>query len=368
MLVHRIALVIAFFSHSVLAQSQNMSCQWAVIGAGPAGIAMVGALLDHGVKEKEIVWIDPTFQVGDLGALYQNVPSNTMVRSFRKFFLACRAFDIKARAHQFELFKRDDGRRCPLKEVVDPLLHATQKIKRRVNVVQGTVNNVARECDVFVLTAGDCVIRAKKVVLAIGAHPKQLQHRGLCQISMNDALDKQKLRELVCPDDIVAVFGVSHSGMLVLKNLSELGVKKIVSFAKKPLCYAVVQGAFYINAYTGLKGVAAQWARDFFEKNLPNNLVKFFNASGQEIEQELAGCTKVIYAIGFERNAIGGLPDELLQNYDTKTGVIAPNLFGVGIAFPRVVRDFSGEQVQAIGIWEFLRQARQIARFGGQTS
>ena len=36
-----------------------MTYAWAVIGAGPAGIAAVGKLLDHGVADKDIVWIDP---------------------------------------------------------------------------------------------------------------------------------------------------------------------------------------------------------------------------------------------------------------------------------------------------------------------
>ena len=35
-----------------------MSYAWTVIGAGPAGIAAVGRLLDHGIAPEEIAWVD----------------------------------------------------------------------------------------------------------------------------------------------------------------------------------------------------------------------------------------------------------------------------------------------------------------------
>ena len=57
-------------SHSQLAYS------WAVIGAGPAGIISVGQLLEHGVSDYEILWIDPEFSPGRMGKYYGKVPSN----------------------------------------------------------------------------------------------------------------------------------------------------------------------------------------------------------------------------------------------------------------------------------------------------
>ena len=48
-----------------------MSFEWAVIGAGPAGI-----------KPQHIAWIAPYFKVGDFGALWKKVESNTPVSDF----------------------------------------------------------------------------------------------------------------------------------------------------------------------------------------------------------------------------------------------------------------------------------------------
>ena len=46
-----------------------MTYAWTVIGAGPAGIAAVGKLLDHGIAGEDIAWIDPAFAAGDIGDL-----------------------------------------------------------------------------------------------------------------------------------------------------------------------------------------------------------------------------------------------------------------------------------------------------------
>jgi malic enzyme len=56
--------------------------EWVVVGAGPAGIATVGVLLDLGIDPQGIVWLDPEFNVGRMGAYYQNVPGNSRVAEF----------------------------------------------------------------------------------------------------------------------------------------------------------------------------------------------------------------------------------------------------------------------------------------------
>ena len=58
---------------------------WTVIGAGPAGIATVGKLLDSGIDAKQLLWIDPDFQVGEFGKLWSGVSSNTKANLFTKF-------------------------------------------------------------------------------------------------------------------------------------------------------------------------------------------------------------------------------------------------------------------------------------------
>ena len=58
-------------------QVQNL-----VVGAGPAGYAVVSTLLDAG--SQPIAWVDPQFRSGRL-ASYLDVPSNTEAKLFEKF-------------------------------------------------------------------------------------------------------------------------------------------------------------------------------------------------------------------------------------------------------------------------------------------
>ena len=75
---------------------------WTVIGAGPAGIAAVGRLLDHGIAPEEIAWIDPEFSAGDLGGKWRAVPGNTHVASFLDYLTASPSFRFSEAPH-FEL-------------------------------------------------------------------------------------------------------------------------------------------------------------------------------------------------------------------------------------------------------------------------
>lgn len=53
-----------------------------VVGAGPAGYAVVSTLLDAG--SKPTLWVDPAFESGRLSS-YLDVPSNTKTKLFAKF-------------------------------------------------------------------------------------------------------------------------------------------------------------------------------------------------------------------------------------------------------------------------------------------
>ena len=86
---------------------------WAVIGAGPAGIAAVGRLLDHGVAGSDIAWIDPDFAVGDLGTKWRAVPGNTHVSLFLDYLNASPSFRFGEAPH-FELTDIDPGQTCLL--------------------------------------------------------------------------------------------------------------------------------------------------------------------------------------------------------------------------------------------------------------
>ena len=96
-----------------------MTYVWTVIGAGPAGIAAVGKLLDHGIAGKDIAWIDPAFAAGDIGAKWRSVSSNTQVGLFLSYLNGADAFRFSA-APPMPLTEIDPDETCALALVADP--------------------------------------------------------------------------------------------------------------------------------------------------------------------------------------------------------------------------------------------------------
>jgi cation diffusion facilitator CzcD-associated flavoprotein CzcO len=52
--------------------SPPQKCAAIVVGAGPAGLAVVGNLLEKQLGK--IVWVDPCFQAGRVHSKYREVP------------------------------------------------------------------------------------------------------------------------------------------------------------------------------------------------------------------------------------------------------------------------------------------------------
>ena len=104
---------------------------WMVIGAGPAGIAAVGKLLDQGIPAQQIGWMDPHFTVGDLGRKWGEVPSNTQVLLFNRYLENCKAFQYGSQSKKFPLESLDPQDTCQLKKVAEPLQmgHRTPQTK-----------------------------------------------------------------------------------------------------------------------------------------------------------------------------------------------------------------------------------------------
>lgn len=53
--------------------SPPLKCAAVVVGAGPAGLAVVGNLMERQLAGK-IAWIDPYFQAGRVNRQYREVP------------------------------------------------------------------------------------------------------------------------------------------------------------------------------------------------------------------------------------------------------------------------------------------------------
>lgn len=337
--------------------------QWAVIGAGPAGIAALGKLIDAGVSPKEIAWIDPEFKVGDLGTQWRNVSSNTKVDLFIKFLEGINAFNYSQypeRFKKYELHALDPNQTCLLKHAADPLQWVSHQLKPKVYAIQARVLKLKMHDRHWQLTLdlnNHSTLQSKNVILAIGAEPKVMPS-SISIIPLAEALDKTRLEKWVDHSDTVAVFGASHSAIIVIRLLLELGVKQVINFYRSPLRYAVYMDNWILFDNTGLKGETAQWAREYIDGQMPKNLTRVWS-NDENQHAYLPLCSKSVQAIGFNSRkiTIEGLPE---ISYNDRSGIIAPGLFGFGIAFPETTVDPFGNLESSVGLWKFLNYLNRI--------
>lgn len=325
---------------------------WAIIGAGPAGIAAIGKLIDNGIDPNKIAWFDPTFQVGDFSAHWSKVSSNTPVDLFIKFLQECRSYNYE-KSPDFAIKNIDLDQTCFLDLMVKPLQWVTHQLQKQVYTVEGKVTRLKLYDRNWEITLNDSTFLAKNVMLAIGAEPKSLSFDNVEEISLYNALDPDSLSMACNPLDTVAVFGSSHSAIIIIKTLIEqCNIKKIINFYKSPLRYAVFLDNWVLFDDTGLKGKTAEWARNNIDGKLPAKLERVI-ANDQNIKLFMPQCNKAIYATGFKKRIIHIDGIENLQ-YNEHSGIIAPGLFGLGIAFPEKKIDRYGSTEYRVGLWKFM--------------
>ena len=336
----------------------NITFSWAVIGAGPAGIAAIGKLIDAGIDPKKIVWIDPAFNVGDFGTRWRKVSSNTRVGLFTQFFANCRSFQYES-SPDFEIKKIAPTETCLLSLAADPLQWITQQLQHTVLTRQGKIQQLKLHNRCWHLQMSDASLQAKSVILATGAEPQSLFYPGIEEITLDIALDPDKLAQACNKEDTVAVFGSSHSALLIMKTLIEMcDLKKVINFYLSPLRYAVYYDDWILFDNTGLKGNAALWARQYIDGQWPAQLERVIS-NEEHIRKTLPLCTKAIYATGFKKRIIPieGMPT---LTYNDRNGIIAPGLFGLGIAFPEAKMDHYGILEHRVGLWKFMEYLNSI--------
>lgn len=327
---------------------------FAVIGAGPAGIATVGKLIDSGIEPQKICWIDPSFSVGDFGGLWQDVSSNTSVALFEKFYTNAAAFQYATRPQAFAIEQLEQKNTCLLALAAEPLRFITDNLRSAVVSIQDKVIHIKSAQGGWELHLQDnAPVLSERVVLALGAEPKSLSYDNITEVPLTVALNKEALKNNVNEHDTIAVFGSSHSAIIIVRDLLALGVKQVINFYQAPLRYAVPFSDWTLFDDTGLKGETARWARANLHGKLPDNLQRHL-VNDENLAQYLPACNKGVYPVGFKRRS---LPVEGLAldfSYNAHCGVIAPGLFGIGIAFPEAKYDRFNNLEYRVGLWKFM--------------
>ena len=332
------------------------SFKWAVIGAGPAGIAAGGRLLDDGILAEEIAWIDPYFAAGDLGRKWRAVSSNTKVSLFLSFLNSSTAFRF-AEGSGFAIEEVEPEETCPLGLVADPLVWISQHLCSRVKHFETTATALTKTKRRWTIETEEHEIASENVILAVGATSKKLSfpdlNPHLDEIPLEVVLDPERLAELQLAESTVAVFGSSHSSMIALPNLLAGPVRKVVNFYRSPLSYAIYLQDWILFDDTGLKGHAAAWARENIEGVYPERLERCW-VGGPDFQERLQACDRVVYTVGFERRRLPETRQWGPLDYNATNGIVAPGLFGLGIAFPQYATDPLGYGQYRVGLQKFM--------------
>lgn len=334
--------------------------QWLVIGGGVAGLASIGVLHDLGVPYDDMRWVDSDFNIGRIGQLYSTVPANNITQKFIDFINACSTFRECNAPSLKELEDQDPNLFPELGIIVPALQDITEHLRKNIQSYQGWLKDLHFENDVWCAQVNTTHIKARHVILATGSHPRELAYENVSVLPLDYALNKATLATYVTDESTIGIIGGSHSGILVMKYLYELNVKKIINLYRSPIVYTFDAGGWTANAYNGLKGVTAQWAREVLEgPNPPANIIRAFN-NEENRNLYLPQCEKVIYSVGYEPNPLPLSPQHQNLGYDDKTGVIAPRLFGIGVAFPEYYCDPNGNLDHRVGLTSFMDYAQRI--------
>jgi hypothetical protein len=303
----------------------------AIIGFGISGMVVYLELLKNGVNPSNILIIDRDFSGGDLSTLWYSINSNTVWKQ------------VKDALNSYELCN----------EVLPKFNNADDSITSLIElpkILRTSVNNSIKESEIRTTFASSLTYSSESkkwsietpigvfvvdsVFLCYGGEPKTLDIPTRC-IPLSIALNKDSLKKHVEPGATYAVFGISHSGTLVLKNLVDCGAKAVGIYKTlKPFQYA------RDSLHGGIKQESAQIADDIIASKYPDISLVQYNDIGQVLRtiQKADAC---VCAIGFQPREIPVMVDNnkmSTRKYSPQTSKIdnCPNLYGFGMAFPGV--------------------------------
>jgi len=376
-----------------------------VVGAGPAGIATVGTLLETLPRYAgRIVWIDPKFDAGKI-ARYSEVPSNTKAGLFLDYAHAVEPFraicaSAKHRPNPVTtIADMPQHETCSLSYAGDMLrfltrgLHQHERVEPRLGYLKTTnwdaaspTLRLAYQPAQKLLAAEEGSLASPMVVFCTGSSPRTIAlpsnppllplETALTPSLLGATLDRTRNLQ-------VGVIGSSHSAVLVLMNLARLAQSthphlRVRWFSRSPTFkYAEQRDGWTLYDNTGLKGIAAHFARaelegDRLATSDAGKVVQRIDCGGSaEAEKQALGawaprCDYVVQAIGFDAdpvpvdNSVKLVFDHETGAFGDSTGMPVRGLFGAGIAFPERTTDPVGNTEHAVGFWKFMRFLKRV--------
>ncbi|OJJ71568.1 hypothetical protein ASPBRDRAFT_151965 [Aspergillus brasiliensis CBS 101740] len=400
--------------------AQPQKCAAVVVGAGPAGLAVVGNLLEKQLGGK-IAWVDPLFQGGRINQRYRERQgarrgtllltgsvgsfSNTKVCYFQAYATAVQPFRTVIENTRIPnpfttMAKLDQNKTCHLHHAIDVVRALTDGVTKmeRVLPCRGVVTaaNLAEKTATWTVrirlqdSQDEVEVLTPRLVVCTGSSPTEVS------ISVpGHHIERLDLDLVLKPSDLVsylprdkpltvAVVGASHSAILALLNLVDLARTshpelRIKWFTRHSLRYAEFMDGWILRDNTGLKGSAADFARQQLEDDkLPHSeagrfITKVYCGGNQEqaqYERHLPSCSYLVQAVGFTRDPLPELSingsalepefDPVSGGFRDSNGRVVRGLYGAGIAFPERVVDPHGNVEYAVGFFKFMNFLKRV--------
>lgn len=323
-----------------------MIYKYAIIGLGATGLFTLAHLPKESLPNTIIISPDIG---GDLIHLYGEVVANLTKSQLVSFMKKIPGWSTYA----FELFDKYSDEQCPkLSDLaLQVLLYTKPLLKHIGEYIPTKLDYLEKTSDCYVLHTVFGTLKATKVILCIGANNKALD-LPIPSLPLSTALNPYILQTIIRPSDRIGVFGTSHSGTLILKNLKNLNIPNVKAFynTEKP---------FYLNkdGFTeGLKQESAIIADEIVGNKWGDSLTPelIHTSNSTKFFKELSKVDYVIYAIGFESRKNFKTNFDLVFDHDSLTFKDESNLFGFGIGFPAYYVGNEGKKFFDVGYGGFI--------------
>jgi hypothetical protein len=301
---------------------------YTILGCGAAGILVCLELLSKGIDPSTITIIDTFFDGGALlrswGAIYSNTTAQQIIDTLQEYDAV--QGHVKAFAE-----KNVPTQRVLLTEIGHLLQKSIQSFPDSIRLIQDTCQRIEQSQSGWILHCKSTTVSSDIVFVCQGGCQKQFDAGKPC-IPLDVALDSSRLSRYVQAGQRVVVFGLAHSGTLVLKSLLQLKCSVSAIYkGKTPFLFA------RDGHYDGIKEESAEIA-DEIVKSCPSHLELISASDFPKIIKSVQRADWIVPTIGFEASPIQirNEGNECISylKYSSETAELQDNLYGFGLAYP----------------------------------
>lgn len=319
-----------------------------IVGLGPAGILALGLIMRR--MNQDIVVFEPDVVGGHLITRYSTVIANIPTSKIIEAFRGVEDWE-HVPMHRLEKYGSEE---CPklleaalqLKELVAPSLERVRFVRDRVDRFERLSNSWA------VKTRGGEVFEVQKLILCIGAEARELP-LGKPQLPTQVGLDMRFLPLAIYRTDKIVVFGTSHSGTLILKNLFLMNCMNVIAVHKSNVPFVFERD----GNPDGIKEESAAIADAILAGSWASATPKFIKLSDTAaVDAAVGAADRIIAAAGFDKPSLTyverGVTRPLIHNGRRFVG--PKDIYGFGIGFPSSYVAADGKSYSDVGFGPFV--------------